>query len=71
MVKHKLRISVAYFLLLYVPRYYERELLFNYLVIPVRLFISHFHSIKSIHSIQYCALLFLFLTIGIRAYTGL
>jgi hypothetical protein len=52
MVKIKLRILVAYFLLFHVPRYCERELFLSLIIIPVRLFISHFHSVKVIHSIQ-------------------
>jgi Ca2+/Na+ antiporter len=52
MVKIKLRILVAYFSLFHVPHYCERELLFSLIIIPIRLFISHFHSVKVIHSIQ-------------------
>ena len=52
MVKIKLKILVAYFSLFHVPRYCERELFFSLIIIPVRLFISHFHSVKVIHSIQ-------------------
>jgi hypothetical protein len=52
MVKIKLRILVAYFSLFHVPRYCERELFFSLIIIPVRLLISHFHSVKVIHSIQ-------------------
>jgi len=52
MVKIKLRILVAYFSLFHVPCYCEYELFFSFIIIPGRLFISHFHSVKAIHLIQ-------------------